>query len=324
MSDISRPVMLEAFHKHQMQFPVRYMHGKHNEQVTWDYLDHCGHTVHSFLCQGCDHVRYCSGLKSTEARNEYVMDVDHFGLGITNCYESSSVGILSSNILFCVSCWDSSDQVLYSINVPSTKNCFGCMSLQKGKNAILNTAYSTQEYCSLVNRIIDHMRSTGEWWEFFPGSMCPHGYNETVGNDHAQLTKEEVVSRWMVWAEDQSVQPTWGEYHPFEIDQYDEDVVGLEKARQNISGAREGVLRCEDTWRYFRLTHQELLFHIKNKIPLPRKDYRARHIGRMKRVNPFMLYERECEESGINLQTTYAPERPEKLLCEKCYLQQVY
>ena len=40
---------------------------------------------------------------------------------------------------------------------------FGCCGLKKGKNCILNRAYSAQEYETHCGKIIDHMRSTGEW-----------------------------------------------------------------------------------------------------------------------------------------------------------------
>lgn len=60
-------------------------------------------------------------------------------------------------------CWDSSQGVYYSLNVVSSKDCFGCAGLKKGKHCLLNTSYSAQEYETLVTKMIEHMRSTGEW-----------------------------------------------------------------------------------------------------------------------------------------------------------------
>lgn len=108
-------------------------------------------------------MRYSGGLKYLDIRNEMIMDVDHFGLGISHCYECSSVGIRSNRVLFSVSCWDGADNVVASINVPAATQCFGCVGLQKGKNAILNTSYSEHEWETMCGKIVDHMRSTGEW-----------------------------------------------------------------------------------------------------------------------------------------------------------------
>ena len=37
------------------------------------------------------------------------------------------------------------------------------------------------------------MISTGEWGEFFPSSLSPFGYNETVAQEYFPLTREEVL-----------------------------------------------------------------------------------------------------------------------------------
>ncbi len=60
-------------------------------------------------------------------------------------------------------CWDGSQNVYYSLNVASSKDCFGCVGIKKGAHCILNNVYSTHEYETLCGRLIDHMRSTGEW-----------------------------------------------------------------------------------------------------------------------------------------------------------------
>ncbi|MDC0358628.1 hypothetical protein OAO01_07415 [Oligoflexia bacterium] len=39
--------------------------------------------------------------------------------------------------------------------------------------------------------------------------------------------------------------------------------------------------------------------------------------------NPRNLWERNCEGCGLELHSSYAPARPEKIYCEECYLEQV-
>jgi hypothetical protein len=47
---------------------------------------------------------------------------------------------------------------------------------------------------------------------------------------------------------------------------------------------------------------------------------------RIKRVNPPKLWHRKCMKEGCQneFETSYAPERPEIVYCEKCYQQEVY
>ena len=45
------------------------------------------------------------------------------------------------------------------------------------------------------------MKKTGEWGEFFPSSLSPFGYNETVANDFFPLSKEEATKQGFKWKE---------------------------------------------------------------------------------------------------------------------------
>jgi hypothetical protein len=83
------------------------------------------------------------------------------------------------------------------------ENMFGCCGLKKGKNCILNRAYSAQEYETHCGKIIDHMKSTGEWGEFFPHELSPFGYNETVAQEYFPMTEAQVKEKgWNWYSED--------------------------------------------------------------------------------------------------------------------------
>jgi hypothetical protein len=51
----------------------------------------------------------------------------------------------------------------YSAYSSKCENIFGCCGLLGVKNAIMNKTYSEHEYAELKNKMIDHMKSTGEW-----------------------------------------------------------------------------------------------------------------------------------------------------------------
>jgi hypothetical protein len=87
-------------------------------------------------------------------------------------------------------------------------NLFGCSGLKSASYCILNKQYTKAEYEILVPKIIEHMmkisspsdegdahRAGGvmEWGEFFPSSMSPFGYNETVAQEYYPMTRDEVL-----------------------------------------------------------------------------------------------------------------------------------
>jgi hypothetical protein len=84
----------------------------------------------------------------------------------------------------------------YSAYSAQLENCFGCCGLVRWKNCVMNTSYSTQEYATLRQKIIDHMKSTWEWWQFFPGSFAPNPYDESFSSFYFPLSESEQQSLW--------------------------------------------------------------------------------------------------------------------------------
>ncbi len=75
-----------------------------------------------------------------------------------------SGGTEAYNILFGMNCLTGCHDLLYCKDcVNSTTDSFGCVSLKKGHHCLLNTPYSQHEYETIIPRLVDHMRSTGEW-----------------------------------------------------------------------------------------------------------------------------------------------------------------
>lgn len=111
---------------------------------------------------------------------------------------------------------------------------------------------------------------------------------------------------------------------PLHIFQYDERVVGPEEAKKNIDHVLKTVFRCPVTGNPFQIIGLELAFHIENGIPLPTTHPRERNRELMKLRNARELHERNCSECSKKMATTYTPERPEKILCETCYMKHIY
>jgi len=83
----------------------------------------------------------------------------------------------------------------------------------------------------------------------------------------------------------------------------------------------------------FRITELELTLYKKLGIPVPEFCFPCRRTARFALLNPRKLWHRSCmcgkQNHGhdgkciVQFETSYAPDRPEIVYCEKCYQQEV-
>lgn len=246
------------------------------------------------------------------------------------CYESITPDNSRGN-KFSIFCWKCVEAE-YSNNCHSCVSVFGSTGLKHTPYAIFNKQYSKEEYISLRARIVDNMKSTGEWGEFFPYTLSPFAYNETAALEWFPLTKEEVIVKGYRWKENEkrSYLPT---KTPAEVP---DTIQGIPDTFVNeiIECAHKGKCneRCTEA---FRIIPRELFLYRKMNIPLPILCPNCRHYQRLKQRNPPKLWHRACMcdkknhfhgagKCEVEFETSYAPDRPEIVYCEKCYQQEVY
>ncbi|MCX6807429.1 MAG: hypothetical protein NTZ80_01290 [Patescibacteria group bacterium] len=195
-------------------------------------------------------------------------------------------------------------------------NLFGCISLRHKENCILNKQYSKAEYEVLVSKIIDHMQKTHEFGEFFPASCSGFGYNETMAQEEYPTDKKAVIDLGF----------HWNDYVPAKSQA--ENLILARDLPNNIKDVGDDILsfaiECEATKKPFRIIKQELDFYRQNHLPLARRHPDQRHLDRLGLQNPSKLWRRNCMKCGNEMNTSYAPERPEVVYCEKCYMESVY
>lgn len=231
-------------------------------------------------------------------------------------YECFSTGP-GNNCRFCWHCWNNIADLTYcAFCMNSSSNLFGCVGLRKQSYCILNKQYSKEEYERLVPKIIDSMRARGEWGEFYPVGMSPFAYNETIANEHFPLTKLQATKAGYRWRDEKEEVPDV------------EKVIPAEKLPESIADIPDDILnwaiQCEKTQRPFRIIKQELAFYRQHGLPVPRLHPDERYKRRLALRNPRKLWTRACMKCSDEIETTYAPERPEIVYCEKCYLKEVY
>jgi len=217
-----------------------------------------------------------------------------------------------------------SRECIYCDSCDYCNNCFACIGLKYKKYCILNKQYTKEEYEALVPKIIGHMKKpilrqgyegqpTAEWGEFFPISLSPFAYNETLANDYFPLNKKDILEKNWKWKDNNEASKYQGIKYQIPDD--------INNVRNDILQA---ILICEISEKPYKIISQELKFYRKMNLPIPRKCPEQRHKDRMFIRNPRKLWERNCDKCKKEIKTTYAPNKPEIVYCEACYLKEIY
>lgn len=230
-------------------------------------------------------------------------------------------------VAFSVWCWKCKN-IFLSDNCHSSEQLLGCVSVRRGKYCILNKRYTKGEYEELAGRIIESLQKDEwpamkspsgtrctSWGEHLPISHSPFGYNETAAAEYYPLSRDEVLRRGWKWND---VLPhTMGK----ETQQWDAVADNIRDVPDEII---QEVLACMECRKNYNITPQELKFYRKMPVPIPRLCPDCRHLQRFHRKTPTHLWKRQCKNCAKEIQTTYAPNRPETVYCESCYLSVVY
>jgi len=294
-------------HKIFAESPHKFANLLKSENVTGDHLyssKNCENCFDGHENEDCIDVISLSNNKDV---------VSAYSAGWPGCelVYNSAVSRGSTDLVCCYySFFNESCQ--YCDSCSNCKDCFGCIGLKHAQYCILNKQYTKEEYEKTREKIIAHMKRTGEYGNFFPMEMSTFAYNDSVAGQYFPLSKEEIAQRGLEYREEkQSFKYDGPKYEiPAKISEVDDDICNK-------------ILTCEATGKYYKIQKAELKFYRKMNLPIPRLCPDERHRRRMALRNPRQLFSRECAECGCAIQTTFSPDRPEKVLCEKCYLNKV-
>ena len=321
----------EKRNKLRLKIPVKYYHGSQVEDSTGDYIENCQRAKEVFNCKENKDTAY---MQDAWLDTQDCMDCTEIIVG-ERCYEIQGVDSPHRS-MFIRSCFNTIVDSCYCDMCFSTSDCFGCFGLEKGKYCILNKQYSKEEYAELKEKIIEHMRKTGEWGEYFPAEVSPFAYNESMAQDYFPLTKEEAVKAGYSWYErpERDYKITLaGENMPKTITEANDGIINevIGCSSQNSPEEAKNYPLCTTA---FKITPLELsLYRILN-IPIPDKCFSCRRQERFLLRNPRRLWHRSCmcQKAGHShagkclneFDTAFAPDRPETVYCEECYNKEVY
>ena len=307
--------------------------------ITGSYIFNAKNTHHAFDAADCEDVKFVANVEE----GKDVMDSYRNAVKIELIYECHAL-IRAFNLKFCNVTYDVS-HLEYCDNCFNSQNLFGCIGLKKGEYMILNNKYSPEEYKVLKAKIIERMKTTGEYGEFFPISLSPFGYNEShnyVFGNH--LAKDEVLAKGWKWEDN-----TPGTF--------DKETLPPEQIPDLISDIQDDilkqVLKCVTCSRNYNIVEPELAFYRREQIPIPRQCCPCRDSVRIALRAPRELHHHTCmcpgrvaqnaqrvasdpalhdtrytnsashshgdEQCPNEFETPYSPERPEVVYCEECY-----
>lgn len=298
----------------RLKHPKKYAHALSNEKCKGDFIFHCKNSEGFFL-DNCEDANTSTNLSYCKDFN----NVDYWGDHSEICYESAEIGTKAHNVLFSRKCHGNIRNIYYCLDCCfGSHDLFGCCGIKHGEYSVFNKKYAPEEYEKLVAKIIEHMQKTGEWGEFFPYFMSQFAYNETSAMDYFPLSKEEAIKLGSYWQDQSSDQKYEGiGYKPLEISEY--------KLQEKADELLKSVLVCTKSGRPFKIQPQELAFYLKNTIQIPLIHPDERYKNRFSQINPQKTWHRKCMNEGCDneFETTYAPDRPEKVYCESCYQKSV-
>ena len=320
----------------RLTMPHRYARIYKSVNSDGDDLLEARNTHNSFNSHQIEDSRYIF-YSNDKAKDCY--DTSFQGFNSELVYDTAH-GFGGSNVAFGVRNFFNQD-TRYNEECHNCSNIFGCEGLRKKQYCILNKEYTKEGYANLVLKIkeqineipyVDKKGRIYKYGEFFPSELSPFAYNETIAQEYFPLTKQQALENGHIWKDPET--------RNYKITLKSEDIpdhikdVGEDIINQAVDCEHEG--RCkEQCTEAFKIIEEELKFYKRMNLPLPRLCPNCRHYQRLKQENPLQLWHRSCmcdkanhlhgkEKCEVEFKTSYAPDRPEIIYCEKCYQQEVY
>lgn len=309
ISNKSHQPFLKEWEALKLKTPRRPLFKLNTEESSGDHLVNCKKVMSSFYSSDSQDCAYNSDV----INNKDSWDCSR--IGETELSYECLGGGFYYHCKYCIAGEELAD-CDYCFFCFNSKNLFGCVGIRRKEYCILNKQYTKEDYEQMVVQIVEHMKKTGEWGQFFPAKLSPFGYNESVAQEYIPLTQEEALKQGFTWFEYEA---------PL---QNITKIIPAAKLPETIDKIPDDVLnwaiQCEATGRPFKIIAQELAFYRKQNLPLPRLHPDERHKRRLLMRNPKKLWQRACAQCQKPISSVYGPDRPEIVWCEECYLREVY
>lgn len=310
----------QRFSEHAKQFLVEYAVIRKSENCSGDGIFNAVNVRYSFGLQDSENIGDAYRI-TYQTKNAYRVSNAGF---IENMYEYIGGGLTTSYTL-CSMMAEGCSFMAYSFFCANCDNIFGCVGLRKKKFCVLNKQYTQEEYERLRQQIVTNMQQCDEWGEFPPVKYSPHAYNDSAAIELFPLTREEVLAKG--WQFENNHGGIRGK-ETLSIEHIPASI------KQTSSDITKAILVCATCDLNYRIQPKELQVLRTLSLPLPKICPECRLNERLSRIPFPRLYQRQCDCSRkhpahtnkrcpTEFETTYAPERPEKVFCNLCYQQEI-
>jgi hypothetical protein len=302
------------------KFPYKVYTGNAlNLNVTGQYIQQSKNSKDVYICGSAENCKYSQFITVRPTKD--CMDYSGWGNSAEIIYESASVGEKVSNVKFSTYCFPDMLNVEYCLWTTSGKNNFGCVNLKRKSYSILNKEYSKEEFEKLKEKIIEDMKKNpykdelGRVWnygEFFQPGFGKFAYNNSNAYKFFPKTKEEALESGYTWNDEKEEQPKAtisGRDLPETISEVDESIL-------------KEIISCTTCDRKYKIASLEFDLLRKMNTPLPTRCLKCRENSRFDKLQKPKFYDRACAKCSKEIRTSYAPEGPEIVYCEKCYQQE--
>jgi hypothetical protein len=286
-------------------------------------IDHCENSTGNFIynCKDCENCymlschENCANISFSGPHVKSVLD--SLGTVGGELTFMCSLPVYSYEARFCFSV-SHCRFVDYCAYMQNCHYCFGCCGLVNQEYCIFNKKYPKEEYETLRNTIIQHMKKTGEWGNFFTPQFAPNPYDESYSGFYFPLSENEKTDQGFVGAQ------------PIEkISVKTAEINEIPDSLDSLTSENEDRLLKQIFWddkyqRPFQIQQADIDFRRRLNIPLPRTYYINRIQSNL-RWMPFSgeLRETNCAKAGDKIQTNWSPEYDKRILCEQEYLKHV-
>ncbi|MBU0668083.1 hypothetical protein KJ951_01785 [Patescibacteria group bacterium] len=226
--------------------------------MSYAIMDNCENASGNYLRNSASTLRCFESFDMKDAYNNFqcAMAKDMVGSfmcndRVENCFQCVATGIASYEVKNCAFVWHSSFME-YCYLCLNSSNCFGCIGLKNKQYHIFNKPYSKEEYIERTAVLRDLMRKRGEYGKFFPMSLSPFPYEDTIAFDLFDDKESDYFGR--------------------------ECEVGAGATNGEQSGS---VQSCIISGKKFKYLSQELDYYKKHFIALPRVSPVLRYKQRM-------------------------------------------
>jgi hypothetical protein len=183
------------------------------------------------------------------------------------------------------------------------------------KYCIFNKQHTPEEYESVKATLIAVMKSSGEYGKFFPGHFAANPYDESLAGFYWPLDHATAEKFGFRLSNRTPVRPE----NSLDVSLVPDRSDGIN------SSLSESVFWDDVAGHSFRIDKADIAFCAELGVPLP-GNYYARRLQENFRLIPFdgTLRETACGKCASETLTSWPKDYDGRVLCESCYLKEVY